>query len=64
MTKLVRLLAIGAVAILAAPADVATRILDNWAGYLPKFRKVMPTDYRKALADMACAEEQHRVAAE
>jgi len=45
-------------------SDVATRILNNWAGYLPKFRKVMPTDYRKALADMARAEEQHRVAAE
>jgi glutamate synthase (NADPH/NADH) large chain len=45
-------------------SDVAAKILDNWAAYLPKFRKVMPTDYRKALADMAKAEEQQRVAAE
>jgi glutamate synthase (NADPH) large chain len=27
----------------------AKQILDNWATYLPKFIKVMPTDYRKAL---------------
>jgi glutamate synthase (NADPH/NADH) large chain len=45
-------------------SDVAAKILDNWADYLPKFRKVMPTDYRKALADMARAEEEQRVAAE
>jgi glutamate synthase (NADPH/NADH) large chain len=45
-------------------SDVAAEILANWSVYLPKFRKVMPTDYRKALADMARAEEQQRVAAE
>jgi len=45
-------------------SDVAAKILDNWGVYLPKFRKVMPTDYRKALADMAKAEQEQRVAAE
>ena len=44
-------------------SDVAARILENWAAYLPKFRKVMPVEYRRALAEMAKAEEQ-RVAAE
>ena len=27
-------------------------ILDNWAEYLPKFRKVMPVEYRRALQEM------------
>jgi len=31
----------------------AKLILDNWASYLPKFVKVMPTEYRRALAEMA-----------
>ncbi|HTJ57406.1 MAG TPA: glutamate synthase large subunit [Devosiaceae bacterium] len=44
-------------------SDVAAKILDNWAVYLPKFKKVMPVEYRRALAEMAQAEEQ-RVAAE
>lgn len=30
----------------------ARAILDNWAQYLPKFVKVMPTEYRRALAEM------------
>ncbi len=30
----------------------ARMILDNWAHYLPKFVKVMPTEYRRALAEM------------
>jgi len=30
----------------------AQHILDNWDSYLPKFRKVMPTEYRRALAEM------------
>lgn len=33
-------------------SDVAKRILDNWAEYLPKFVKVMPVDYRRALEEM------------
>jgi hypothetical protein len=31
-------------------------ILDNWAIFRPKFRKVMPVEYRRALIEMgACA---------
>jgi glutamate synthase (NADPH/NADH) large chain len=30
----------------------AQMILDNWAEYLPKFRKVMPVEYRRALQEM------------
>jgi glutamate synthase (NADPH/NADH) large chain len=33
-------------------SDVARRILDNWEGYLPKFVKVMPVEYRRALQEM------------
>jgi glutamate synthase (NADPH/NADH) large chain len=31
----------------------ARDILDNWAEYLPKFIKVMPVEYRRALEEMA-----------
>jgi glutamate synthase (NADPH/NADH) large chain len=31
----------------------AAHILDNWDSYLPKFRKVMPIEYRRALAELA-----------
>jgi glutamate synthase (NADPH/NADH) large chain len=34
-------------------STVARRILDNWATMLPKFRKIMPTEYRKALEEIA-----------
>ena len=30
----------------------AQHILANWKDYLPKFRKVMPVEYRRALEDM------------
>ena len=30
----------------------AKLILENWADYRPKFRKVMPVEYRRALEDM------------
>ncbi|MGN6470671.1 MAG: glutamate synthase large subunit, partial [Rhizobiaceae bacterium] len=30
----------------------AKAILDNWADYRPKFRKVMPVEYRRALQEM------------
>jgi glutamate synthase (NADPH/NADH) large chain len=30
----------------------ARAILDDWAAYRPKFRKVMPVEYRRALEDM------------
>jgi glutamate synthase (NADPH/NADH) large chain len=43
----------------------ANHILSNWDEYLPKFRKVMPTEYRKALQKMEKAREAaQRVAAE
>ena len=34
----------------------AKMILADWGAYLPKFKKVMPTEYRKALAKMAEAQ--------
>ncbi len=36
----------------------ARHILDNWSALLPKFRKVMPTEFRKALLDMARLEHE------
>src|SRR5262245_49377145 len=30
----------------------AAHILENWSTYLPKFRKVMPVEYRRALAEL------------
>jgi glutamate synthase (NADPH/NADH) large chain len=34
-------------------SERARRVLENWAQYLPKFVKVMPLEYRRALAEMA-----------
>ena len=39
----------------------ARRLLDNWAAELPKFVKVTPTDYRRALLDLRT--EKHVVVA-
>ncbi|OXT00713.1 glutamate synthase large subunit [Notoacmeibacter marinus] len=33
-------------------SDRAATILDNWVDYRPKFRKVMPVEYRRALEEM------------
>ena len=33
-------------------STVAARILSEWNAYCPKFRKVMPVEYRRALAEM------------
>jgi glutamate synthase (NADPH/NADH) large chain len=33
----------------------AAEILANWSEVLPKFRKVMPVEYRRALAELAKA---------
>ena len=41
----------------------ARRILENWDAYLPKFRKVMPVEYRRALADLATQNELAMLAA-
>ena len=38
-------------------SSVARRILDSWDEYLPKFVKIMPVDYRRALTEM---EARHR----
>jgi glutamate synthase (NADPH/NADH) large chain/glutamate synthase (ferredoxin) len=35
---------------------VAERILGDWSAYLPKFAKVMPHDYKRALRELAEAE--------
>ena len=36
----------------------AQEILGQWAAYLPKFRKVMPVEYRRALAELKARETQ------
>ncbi|WP_241085359.1 glutamate synthase large subunit [Candidatus Vondammii sp. HM_W22] len=33
-------------------SEVAWKILDNWSKYLPKFVKVMPVDYHRALKEL------------
>jgi len=45
-------------------SSVAAKILDNWADYLPKFKKVMPVEYRRALAELEKEQASMRVAAE
>jgi glutamate synthase (NADPH/NADH) large chain len=42
-------------------SERARLILENWAAFLPRFVKVMPVEYRRALAEMA--QEQSRLAA-
>ena len=45
-------------------SDRARTILDDWVNYLPKFVKVMPVEYRRALHEMqAKAELEERSAA-
>ncbi len=39
-------------------SERARRVLENWAAYLPRFVKVIPVEYRRALAEMA--KEQSR----
>ena len=36
----------------------AKLILDNWSTYLPKFVKVMPTEYRRALLEIAAQQKE------
>ena len=33
-------------------SDKAKKVLDNWDEFLPKFVKVMPVDYRRALDEI------------
>jgi glutamate synthase (NADPH/NADH) large chain len=42
----------------------AKTILENWAEYLPKFVKVMPVEYRRALLEIERAQAGLQVAAE
>jgi glutamate synthase (NADPH/NADH) large chain len=42
----------------------AKEILANWSEMMPKFRKVMPVEYRRALQELMAQEERPRVAAE
>jgi glutamate synthase domain-containing protein 3 len=37
---------------------VGRRVLENWEDTLPKFVKVMPRDYKRALAMLAEQEQQ------
>jgi len=41
----------------------ARKILENWEVYLPKFRKVMPVEYRRALAQLAAQNNVRMLAA-
>jgi glutamate synthase (NADPH/NADH) large chain len=41
----------------------AKLILDNWDSYKSKFRKVMPVEYRRALAELMSQQEQPVAAA-
>jgi glutamate synthase domain-containing protein 3 len=36
----------------------AKHILDNWKSLLPKFVKVMPTEYRRALLEIAAQQQK------
>jgi glutamate synthase domain-containing protein 3 len=37
-------------------SPVAARVLDDWTDTLPKFVKVMPHDYKRALAELAAGD--------
>ena len=41
----------------------AQEILDHWNDYLPKFRKVMPVEYRRALAELMAEQEGEQMLA-
>ena len=44
-------------------SSVAQAVLDNWNETLPKFVKVMPLDYRRALEDMQRAQAEELASA-
>jgi glutamate synthase domain-containing protein 3 len=46
---------------LRTQSAVAARILRDWEATLPRFKKVMPHDYKRALAEMAEEEVESRV---
>ena len=43
---------------LRTQSPVAARVLREWAEMLPRFVKVMPHDYKRALAELAEAEAE------
>ncbi|MEO8759064.1 MAG: glutamate synthase large subunit [Devosia sp.] len=45
-------------------SNVAEKILANWETYLPKFKKIMPVEYRRALAELEKEQSRLQVAAE
>jgi glutamate synthase (NADPH/NADH) large chain len=45
-------------------SSVAEKILANWEEYLPKFKKVMPVEYSRALAELEREQARLQVAAE
>ncbi len=47
----------------ATESSRARHILENWETYLPKFRKVMPVEYRRALAELAARSDGVMLAA-
>jgi glutamate synthase (NADPH/NADH) large chain len=42
---------------------VAKQMLDEWEAWLPKFKKVMPVDYRRALAQLQAEQQNAKSAA-
>jgi glutamate synthase (NADPH) large chain len=40
----------------------AVDILSNWKTYLPKFRKVMPVEYRRALKELKANADEPKIA--
>ena len=49
--------------LLYTSSERARLILENWSVYLPKFTKVMPTEYRRALQEMAAQNTKQEEAA-
>ena len=47
----------------ATGSERARHILERWDTYLPKFRKVMPVEYRRALAELAAQHGETMLAA-
>ena len=45
-------------------STIAEEILDNWEYFRPKFLKVMPTEYRRALQEIEMQQKEAFVAAE
>ncbi|MBT8429113.1 MAG: hypothetical protein KJN79_04300, partial [Gammaproteobacteria bacterium] len=42
---------------------VARRVLDDWESWMPRFKKVMPVDYRRALTEMQVQQQKAKSAA-